>query len=55
MINHQGAAKFIEGLIKRPSDEEATDACDVARSCLIAASTTRTGNDAVRLGAHDAN
>ena len=51
----QGAANFIEGLIKRPSDEEATDACDVARFRLIAASTTRTGNDAVRLGAHDAN
>ena len=28
----QGAAKFIEGLIKRPSDEEATDAYDVASS-----------------------
>ncbi len=49
------SARFVTELLQRPSDWEATDAYEVARLRLIAASTHRSGNSELYLGVHDAN
>ena len=48
-------ANFVSQLIDRPSDWNATDAFEVARFRLIAVGLSRTGNDEMYLGNHDAN
>ena len=49
------SAKFITGLLKKPSKWDATNPFEIARFRLIAVSTTRSGNDELYLGNHDAN
>jgi hypothetical protein len=49
------AARFITGLLQKPSDWEHTDSFEVARLRLIATGVSRQGNDALYLGNHDAN
>jgi len=46
---------FISTLLNKPDDWDATHAYEAARLRLIAASISRSGNDDVSLGNHDAN
>lgn len=49
------ARSFISGLLDKSDDWDATQAFEAARLRLIAASISRSGNDEVSLGNHDAN
>jgi hypothetical protein len=49
------ARSFISMLLNKPDDWDATHASEAARLRLIAASVSRSGNDEVSLGNHDAN
>jgi hypothetical protein len=49
------ASGFVMELLQRPVDWSATSAVEIARLRLIAASASRSGNDELYLGNHDAN
>ena len=51
----ESSAKFLNLLIKRSDDWDATDAYEAARLRLIALSVNRSGNNEMYLGVHDAN
>ena len=49
------AAKFMTGLLQKPSEWDQTNSFEVARLRLIASGISRQGNDELYLGTHDAN
>jgi len=49
------AQEFVSEMLQRPADWDAVEPCEIARFRLISASITRSGNDEVHLGTHDAN
>jgi hypothetical protein len=51
----ESSAKFITDLLQRPSNSDFPSAYEVARLRLIAAIPSRSGNDELHLGNHDAN